>query len=306
MSGGASLTPTELFGVVIALVLLAVVVALFLYFGRRLRARHDELLGELRSKPELVRDRAFNRIAMSRREAEILAGSGVDVDTPREQIAQAQAAFDLRRFSTAYDLAQSAHEGLVRRRGGRSMGGDGGRAPASLPLGSSEVLSTGPAGGEPPAASPSASLPKGRAEAHFMIGALGREMAAAPPTAGATIGARGFYEEAQRRFSAGDYPSAFQLALRGRRAIGAPIESLGAAPSIPRPAGRSDPGDAERAATSLADAARCTECGYPIPAGDAFCRGCGRPLVAPTCPACGAPRLGSERFCGRCGATFPA
>ncbi|EQD64460.1 hypothetical protein B2A_01989, partial [mine drainage metagenome] len=246
--------------------------------------------------------------AMARREAEVLARAGIDVAGPQDQIAQAQAAFDLRQFPRAYELAQSAHEGLVRRRGGGAGEGPspdrvpappGVRRPAAAPAGP-EATPDGalPAGGTP--------LPKGRAESHFLIGALGRELAGAPPTAGSTEAARGLLTEAQARFDAGDYPAAFQLALKGRRAIGGAVESLPAG-SVPRAGrGTSARGDAEGTAAYLANASRCADCGTPIPSGDAYCRGCGRPLASATCPACGAPRTGSDAFCGRCGATFSA
>ena len=71
--------------------------------------------------PEIRHDRAFNRIAMARREAELLASSGVDITSAQDLIAQAQGAFDNRDFDRAYVSAQSAHELLVAARRPRPL-----------------------------------------------------------------------------------------------------------------------------------------------------------------------------------------
>ena len=71
--------------------------------------------------PRIRNDRAFNRIAMAQREAEMLASSGVDVTPARNLIAQAQGQFDHRDFDHAYESAQSAHEVLVAARSRRPL-----------------------------------------------------------------------------------------------------------------------------------------------------------------------------------------
>jgi len=71
--------------------------------------------------PQVQHDRAFNRLAMARREAEILATSGVDVNSARSLIDAAQGAFDTGAFERAYESAQSAHELLVAARPHRPM-----------------------------------------------------------------------------------------------------------------------------------------------------------------------------------------
>lgn len=294
---------------VAVIVLLVVTVGLFLYLRQRLRTRRNDLLGELRSTPALVRDRAYNRLAMARREAEILTRRGIDVSGPAEEIARAQAAFDLRQYARALELAQSAHEGLVRRGRGEGRSPARGAPPpnAAAPrpgIEADPVPSDGPSTA-PTDARPAAPLPKGRAEAQFLIGALERQLATAPATPQAAA-ARTYLADARTRFGAGEFPAAFQLAAKGRRALGEPGDIVPPTPASAPRGGAARPADAEGAAASLADAARCPACGYPTPAGDTFCRGCGRPLSPATCPACGAPRLAAERFCGRCGATFPA
>ena len=70
--------------------------------------------------PTIRQDRAFNRIAMARREAELLTSSGVDVASAQDLIAQAQGAFDHQDFDRAYVSAQSAHELLVAARRDRA------------------------------------------------------------------------------------------------------------------------------------------------------------------------------------------
>ncbi|HYB79699.1 MAG TPA: hypothetical protein VEG66_08095 [Thermoplasmata archaeon] len=69
--------------------------------------------GHRSDRPELRYDRAFNRIAMARREAELLASSGVDVSSANNLIAAAQGALDTHDLDRAYESAQSAHEALV-------------------------------------------------------------------------------------------------------------------------------------------------------------------------------------------------
>ena len=71
--------------------------------------------------PRIRQDRAFNRIAMARREADLLTSSGVDVASAQDLIAQAQGAFDHQDFDRAYVSAQSAHELLVSARRNRAL-----------------------------------------------------------------------------------------------------------------------------------------------------------------------------------------
>lgn len=313
-----SLTSTEIVVLVFVVVLAVIVVGLMLYLIRRLRKRRAKLLSDLDERPELNQDRAFNRLSMARHEAGILAGQGVDVHRARELIAEAQGAFDTRQYDRAYRVAQSAHEALVtaRQQGALSTG-------ASLP--SKPVIATPPAASTGPLASSIAApvtppsttpgIPKNRAESQFQIRILWDELAALqgrrakdPAVAEATT----LRVQASAAFDKGDYTEAFRLALRGRRTLGATIESLPAAGASTGVGSRGTPAigspgvpDAAQTAEAVAGGERCPDCGYPSLPGDAFCRGCGRPRAPLTCPSCGAPRVGNESFCGRCGARFP-
>jgi len=317
----SALTGFEIGAIVVVVVLAVVVAGLLLYLLRRLKNRRAKLMSELEDRPELNQDRAFNRLAMARREAQILAGQGVDVERARELIAEAQGAFDLRHFDQAYQSAQSAHEALVnaRAQGARSTGtplpSSGPSAyPASAPPSASHGAAPPPAAATPVAESPPRpSIPKYRAESQFQMRLLTDELEALPARRRKEPGglqAARLGREASAAFERADYPEAFRLALKGRRALGGTLESLPPSPtpaSRPAPEGGNGTGatpDLTRTAETVASGERCPECGYPALAGDAFCRGCGRPRAAMTCPSCGAPRGEQEPFCGRCGARF--
>jgi len=322
MSG---LTGFEISAIAVVVVLGIIVAAMLLYLLRRLKKRREKLIGELSGTPELSQDRAFNRLAMARREAEVLAGQGVDVQRAQELIAEGQGAFDTHHYDQAYQSAQSAHEALVtaRQRGGRSTG-------TPLPSRSNPVstsrASPGPAAPRAPlvGAVPASPTPaeaearptiaKNQAESQFQIRLLTEEIAAlsARRAKGPDgLQAADWKRQATDAFAKENYTEAFRLALKGRRTLGGSIESLPATPgasvgptSAPSNGNGAAP-DAEGAAESVASSERCPECGYPIIAGDGFCRGCGKPRVGATCPSCGAPRGAQEPFCGRCGSRFP-
>ncbi|HTT14825.1 MAG TPA: zinc ribbon domain-containing protein [Thermoplasmata archaeon] len=307
-----TLSTEEIEGIVLVVVLGVILAGLFLYILRRLRQRRDHLVKELQT-PELRQDRAFNRIAMARREAEILARTGADVTTARSLIAQAQGAFDTRDFDGAYRNAQEAHEALVavRRDGplpGRSVG-PARPVPSSSPLPSG----TGPARAEGPTGpAPPPKIPKNRAESQFQLRLLDQELQearASRPNDGAVAAADALRSQAQAAFDREDFTEAFRLSLRGRRQLGGHVEALPPTPTAaPTGAGRDvTPAtgvDALASADRAAGASRCPECGFPLLPDDRFCRGCGKPRGVLTCPACEAPRDPADTFCGRCGARF--
>lgn len=319
----ADLTNVEIAAIAVVVVLGCVVAGLLLYLLRRLRDRRAKLLGELENRPQLNQDRAFNRLAMARREATILAGQGVDIHRAQELIAEAQGAFDTHQYDHAYRAAQSAHEALVnaRQQGSRVVGATPPTSGTATPLpsgpppsaASTVVLPSGPtaSAASTPLPPSGPGLPKNRAESQFQIRLLEEELEALPSRRAkdhAATDAAEFRRQATSAFEKGDYTDAFRLALKGRRALGGSIESLPASnpptSSEPREAGPAGT-DAASTAESVADAQRCPDCGYPALSGDAFCRGCGRPRAPLTCPACGAPRGADESFCGRCGSRFP-
>jgi len=313
----SSLTSTEIIALVFVVVLAVIVIGLFVYLIRRLRSRRAKLLSDLADRPQLNQDRAFNRLAMARREAGILAAQGVDVRRAQELIAESQGAFDTREYDRSYRVAQSAHEALVnaRQQGARVAGGPlPSRGPATTVSSRTQhLLPTAGTLTDPlPAATPA--IPKNRAESQFQMRLLSDELAAlggARARDPAVAGANALRTQAQSAFDKGDYTEAFRLALRGRRTLGGTVESLPAVPGVTGTAARASTNgnvttpDAVQTAESVAGSERCPDCGYPALAGDVFCRGCGRPRAPLTCPSCGAPRIGGETFCGRCGARFP-
>jgi hypothetical protein len=301
-----TLSSSLLILIVATVILVVVVVAIFLAVARRLREKRDRILNELGAKPALVQDRAFNRLAMARREVDLLARTGTDTSRARELIAQSQGAFDTHDFPRAYELAQSAHEALVNARGRvGSVSGEVPRTPG--PVARPATVVPVAAHGAP-AAAPPAPLPRNRAESQFQLRLLDQEVTLAVkdrPKQGGTLEAVQLQGQAHAAFEAAEFTEAFRLALRARRALGGKVEALAA---IPRPTG-GGPTPVEDPATSAdraAGANRCSSCGYPALPDDTFCRGCGTPRTASACAACGSPRATSDTFCGRCGAQFTA
>ncbi len=298
----ATLTSQEILAIVLVVVVSAIVAGLLLYLMRRLRERRAEILNQLDQSPRRLSDRAYNRLAMARREASLLSGQGVDVARAQEQVAQSQAAFDNRQFDRAYELAQSAHESLVRLRLGNPLRSTSTSGPAATPV-------TAPSAVTAPASAPvspplPAAVPKNRAESQFQLRLLDEALARAK----SPDGARSVAIEAHGAFDAGNYTEAFRLALRARRQLGDGVEAL--APTPGRVAGPvSDAptrggADPLGAAVAAASAERCAQCGHPTTADDVFCRGCGAPRTPTRCAQCGAPRTPADQFCGKCGASF--
>lgn len=290
---------------VIALVL---VVLVSFHYLHRYRMRRLQALRDGGAAPELASDRAFNRIALARREADLLAAQGEDVGRAKQLIDLANRSMETRNFGRAYELAQSAHETLVRTR----------REPAHPhPLASTPPLAGGAAppsaastaAGKAEAPAPSAPpVPKNRAEAQFQLRLFEEDLAAVAKGGeyGREVGeARSLYAEAQAAFSRADYTDALRLSLRGRRRVGGHVETL-APPGGPpaRVAVPKTDGDAARSAEELAARERCPSCGHPTTPADAFCRGCGAVRSPTACPRCGASRTPIDAFCGRCGERY--
>jgi Double zinc ribbon len=310
--------------IAIVVVLGALGAGLGLLAIKRLRAHRAKLLSDLATSPRQAADRAFNRIEMARREVAILGRQGADTSRARDQIAQAQAAFDNNQHSRAYELAQSAHESLVHARLTGTLPGGGpalfapatttssrptGAGAPAAPLGAPAPSPASSAGGSSPVESPR--LAPNRAESHFQIHLLDADLEAArssrsSPSMIATASA--LRSQAQAAFDREQYTDALKFALRGRRELGGKVESL--APS-PGPAAVAVSGtsatpaaDPFTAAERAASGSRCSQCGYPTRPDDGFCRGCGQPLVPTACPKCGTPRAATDTFCGKCGQRF--
>lgn len=305
-------------------ILLVVVVVLFivgigigLLTLNKLRRQKQKLIGDLQRSPRHDADRAFNRIAMARREVDVLARQGVDVSRAKELIAQAQAASDLRHFDRAYELAHSAHESLVRARQGGPLASAAAAPAAAAPprptsrLASVPVSSGSNASGTSATVGGSAptptSLPRNRLESQFEMRLLDSDLETARlarPDAPATLAAVDFQSKAKSAFDAGQYTEAFRFALKGRRGLGGGVETV-----APNPGSRTAETapvavDLEQEAESAASASRCPDCGYPTRSDDVYCRGCGAPRATLACPKCASPRTPSDTFCGRCGTSF--
>jgi len=292
--------------IAVAVILVVVVLAIFLVLSRRLRAKRDRILNELGAKPELVQDRAFNRLAMARREADVLARTGADTGRARELIAQSQGAFDTHDFPRSYELAQSAHEALV------NAHGRVGPLSVAVPRAPGMVDRTVPPAAvpDPTAPPPPAPLPRNRAESQFQLRLLDQEVLTARkerPSQGTTLEAIQLQTQAQAAFDRAEYTDAFRLALRARRSLGGKVEALAATPRMGGAGSAPDRAeDPTATADRVAGANRCSNCGSPSLPDDTFCRGCGTPRTANACASCGAPRATSDTFCGRCGTQFTA
>ncbi len=301
-------TTSEIEALVVGAVASAVLIGGAFYVLRRLRLRH---LGSRASasRPELASDRAYNRAAMARREADLLQAQGVDVSRARELLGLSDRSFQVREFDRAYELAQSAHETLVTLR--QQRGGAAARPPLTappVPATPPVAVPRAPPEDFPLAAEPNGTAaeltttrpPKNKLESHFQLRLLESDLAARGNSPD-TTGARELFSQAQAAFGREEYTEALRLALKGRRQLGGAVETLG--PTTATPSGRPAPPGAPAPSRSTPEG-RCAKCGRAIVAGDAFCRGCGTPYAAATCPKCGAPRTASDAFCGRCGQRY--
>jgi Double zinc ribbon len=315
----AGLTSLEIILITLVVILGVVVAGMLLFMMRRMRRRKAQLLHDLTDRPDLIQDRAFNRLGMARREAELVARQGGEVGRARELIAQSQAAFDNRNYEKAYQSAQMAHESLVDARqkavlsGSTPLRATAPPSAASPYVAAAPLLSPGPT--LPPSPAPAtAPMPRNRAESQFQLRLLDQELdtaRASRPAAAETTEAADLRAKSQAAFDRADFTEAFRLALKGRRALGGSVEALPPSPAtrvaaVPVPNGSAGaaPPDATQTAERVASGEHCPECGYPTLAGDAFCRGCGTPRTPTVCGQCGAARTPTDTFCGRCGARF--
>ncbi len=281
----------------------AFVVFVVVYFLRSYRMRRlEELKGDPVGRAS-AGDRAYNRIALARREADLLESQGTEVSRARQLIELANHSLDQRQNDRAYELAQSAHETLVkaRREPRLRSAWDPTASPTPEPLASVPPMAPSPALNATPAPSPA--VPKNRVEAQFELRLLEQDLAqAGSAAAGPNKEARELYVQGHAAFDKGNFADAFRLAIRGRRKVGATVESLGgSAAGQPPMVPGAGPLDPDRTAEATASAGRCAQCGHPLVAGDGYCRGCGAPTSNP-CPKCGSPRRARDTFCGKCGA----
>jgi len=312
------LSSSDAIALVVGLLLTAVLIVAAFYVLGRLRKRRQQQYGGPPVAPEVASDRAFNRLSMARKEADLLERQGVDVAPARTLIGLSESSFGHREFDRAYELAQSAHEALVAARKGLKSGpslplvaGPRDSTPSLPGSGSPLPAPGGRSGASPPPVPAAPKVPKNRVESQFEIRLLEDDLAKrGRPGKGGNAKAEALRTEAQAAYDRADYTEAFRLALRGRREVGGHVETLAPGP-VPASEGGlgsggpltagSRPGlEAER----LAGSERCPQCGHPNLPSDAFCRGCGASRVPAACPQCGATRGAIDTFCGRCGQRF--
>ena len=295
-----------------AVAVIALAGGLLLILRRRLRLRLASLRSELGESPEHVDDRSYNLLRIARSEADVLARQGVDVHAATDVLAEADASLRRRDYDGALACARRAHEVLVALRDSPATG-----RTSAVPFPSMTPFSgprsngpssndSAPASDGPPemgSAPPPARLAKNRAESHFQISLLNEEIereAAGQPAAGALAEVRQGATDAQGAYDRGDYTEALRLALRGRRRLGARIESL-PAPTVRIPPSPS-PEVPVRSDVPVGTAP-CASCGRPLRLSDRFCRGCGASRAPTSCPSCSTPLEPDDKFCAACGAT---
>jgi hypothetical protein len=305
---------------IVVLFLVAATFLGFLYALRRLRARKSALAMELSDAPDLLPDRAFNAITIARAEAGVLSRDGFDVRRQLERLDEAQGMSERRDFVGATALARSVHDTMVQiRRTGVVPGAStnlpsatlrpvvGARPPPTGPVPVSQnyrgellPIEPGPELADDatePDLPATTRLPKNQVESKFQLELLTEELTTAPAEEGPTREAAAFRLGAVAAFGQKDYTEALRLALRGRRRLGAKVETLA---SPPLPARTIAP-----PATTVVPSSRCSNCGRELAPEDAFCRGCGQPRPAATCARCGATLTAADQFCGRCGTPRP-
>jgi hypothetical protein len=291
------------------IVLIVVVVFASLHFLRGYRVRRLQELREQGSSPTMRSDRAYNRLVLARREAELFAAQGGDVAQARQLIDLSDRSLKAHSYDRAYELAQAAHETLVKARREPLRARPDSSAPPTPdpPTPGVPVGPAAPVASTPRSVAPAPPVPKNRVEAQFELRLFERDLAQATkagPAGTEVAEARQLYVQAHAAFSRADYPEAFRLSLKGRRRVGGHVESLGLPTAAPATPGGPMAADPTQAAEEVAAQGRCPACGHPNVPGDLFCRGCGAARTPATCPSCGTARKPADTFCGRCGARF--
>jgi hypothetical protein len=295
----------------VAVVVLAGFAALAYLLVRRMKRRVAALRSELSGSPEFADDRTYNLVRIARSEAGILRQRGVDVQAATDLLDEAEAAMRKHDSGTGIDAARRAHEMLVRLRDRANV-----YPVAAPPIRS---MSSSPTTRDPPNApnspsrppsgtstddgsAPAPRLAKNHAESHFQLRLLTEELgregtgrAGDPALAEAREGAK----DAQAAYDRGDYTEALRLALRGRRKLGASIETV--APPTHRIA-PTPPAVVPAAESSAAGTIPCASCGRPLKGSDKFCRACGTSRTPTACPLCATPFEAGDQFCPGCGA----
>jgi hypothetical protein len=297
---------TLLIDLIIVGVILGAVLLLFVVFViRRMRERRRRLAEDLAADKGVLRDRAFNAMRLASAEAAVLERDRIDTSAARALIAQGEAAIRAGDDYRALTIGRNVQDTLVRLRH------EGKPTLLTLPV-DPEPLPTAPEGAEEADPLPRLAATQNPAAARFQIRLLTEEIAQVEQKEPAKPGlaeALRFQSDALDALERNEVTAALGLALKGRRAIGARVESLPPTAPLSPPAPPSTPIVGRPATAPVATTARprasvpCPTCGRASKASDLFCRYCGAPVGTARCPRCQAPLEPEDRFCARCGAS---
>lgn len=288
---------------IVGTILTAVLILFVVLVVRRMHERRRQLAEDLATDKEIRKDRAYNALRLASAEAAVLERDGIDTASARTLIAQGEAAIKAGEDFHALALGRTAQDTLIRLRQeaipARLAAPTAPEPEPPLPEESSEPAAV-PATGKNPAA------------ARFQIRLLTEEIATAQknePTRSGLSEAIRFQSRAIEALEEEEVTAALGLALKGRRAIGARIESLPpSAPLSPAPPPATrilerSPTGPVAAPDAPPGSVPCPKCGRPSKGSDLFCRNCGAPIGTARCPRCQAPLEPDDRFCSRCGAS---
>ncbi len=275
-------TQDEVIRTVVIIAMVVILMGVLVLELRFLRARRKKRMGTAD-----LPDRAHNAILTTKAIAETLARGGVRSSEADDAIREADAAYRMRNYRVAMELADRAKSLLRAAKQRYQAQGDLAKiesTPAPAPV--EEVTTKEKLTKE---------LPPNYAQSRFSMNVAGEEVEAARSRGQDVQAAERHLADAQAAFDAQDYDSALRNAIRARRALEAATpQSAPAAPATVAPPPPSAP--APKART-------CTNCGAAVAEDDAFCRKCGTKLSAErTCSSCGSLVPPDDAYCRTCGA----
>jgi hypothetical protein len=283
-----------------AIVGVGIALLLFVALFSRLRNRQrDARLAQESTQSD--EERAFNQIQIVRASLEHLEKQGFDVGAVRALLSEAQGADERGDHAGALSTVTRAKEKLLQIRnsaagGDPTPGGTGLASPAGAALSGAPAPEGAPDGESP--ARPR--LPPHQVEARFEMTALSADLAHAGPSVSAEnrAEAQSLFGQAHSAYDRREYAEAWRLALRGRRRLGTPLETVAASPATVTTS--PDP-TAQPPETPTPDTRPCPTCGRASRSGDQYCRSCGAALRGAKCPRCGTKMDPADRFCPGCG-----
>lgn len=301
--------------VISVVIVVMTVVLILVYLLNQLRLKKRDALRHESS--QALPERAFNQIRLARAGADHLGRQGFDVSSVKSSLAEADEALAKGNAAVALRIADDAREKLVaiRERRAAVSGGAGNRAAASTIPVAAMVATVAVPVRKPGATSAMApesggetevrpKLPAHQVEARFELNLLRDELGKARANAPGRNEAEELAVQAQAAYDGQQYSQSWQLALRGRRRLGASIEHVGSKNGAAALAASAAPAAKASLAAVGPDPPTvnpCPQCGKPVRASDRFCRACGTTVGAERCPRCGAPQEPGDQFCGVCG-----